>query len=190
MKSRMINEFGADKLGHFASDKTEFYVVDYTEKTDSARSVEVLETFPTDIDPLIVHNPNPLNITTTVFKPQCFMENGKELKQCEGVMYLTENTPESFVVFVEIKDCKPSRTYKYHQEIKEKIITNVELFRRKGLIPENKIVYAVASFPRKDKTDFHNQLIKNTERKQFREKYKVMIKGTNEITIKNSTSIK
>ncbi|GAG91688.1 unnamed protein product, partial [marine sediment metagenome] len=185
-----VNEFGADKLGHYTTDKKEFYVVDYTEKTNSARSVEVLDTIPTDIDPLLVRNPLPLNITTTIFKPQCFMEGGIELKQCEGVMYLTTNTPESWVIFIEIKDCKPSNASKYHKEIKEKIITNVELFRTKGIIPKNKVVYAIASFPRKDKTNFHNQLIKAPEKKQIRDKYKVMIKGANEITIKNKNSIK
>lgn len=189
MKNRIVAEFGEDKLGHFITKKEEFYVVDYTEKTNSARAVEVLETLPTDIDPLIVSNPTPLNITTSIFKPQCFMDGEKELKQCEGVMYLTTNTHTSWVVFIEIKDCKPSRAYKYHKEIKEKIITNVRLFREKGIISPDKVVYAIASFPRKDKTNFHNQLIKAAERKEFRDKYKVMIKGTNEITVKNSVSI-
>lgn len=189
MRNKMVAEFGEDKLGHAITQKTEFYVVDYTEKTNSTRSVEVLETLPTDIDPLTVHNPTPLNITTTIFKPQCFMDGEKELKQCECVMYLTTDTSASWVVFIEIKDCKPSNASKYHKEIKEKIIANVGLFREKGIIPQNKVVYAIASFPRKDKTNFHNHLIKATERKQFRDKYKVMIKGTNEITVKNDVSI-
>jgi hypothetical protein len=185
----MVDEFGEDKLGHFITEEEEFYVVDYTEKTNSVRSVEVLETLPTDIDPLIVRNPTSLNITTSIFKPQCFMDGEKELKQCEGVMYLTSNTHASWVVFIEIKDCKPSRASKYHKEIKEKIITNVTLFREKGIIPQSKVVYAIASFPRKDKTNFHNQLIKAPERKEFRDKYKVMIIGANKITVKNSVSI-
>ena len=189
MKNRMLAEFGEDKLGHLTTQKTEFYVVDYTEKTDSERSVEVLDTLPTDIDPLIVHNSAPLDITTTIFKPQCFMDGKKGLKQCEGVMYLTTNTPESWVVFIEIKDCKPRNASEYHREIKEKFIVNIGLFRDKGIIPQDKVVYAIASFPRKEKTNFHNHFIKATEWKQFRQKHKVMIKGTNEITVKNSVSI-
>lgn len=185
----MVAEFGEDKLGHVTTQKIKFYVVDYTEKTNSARSVEVLNTLPTGIDPLSVHNPTLLNITTTIFKPQCFMDGKKELKQCEGVMYLTTNTTESWVVFIEIKDCKPSNASKYHKEIKEKIIANVGLFREKRIIPQNKVVYAIASFPRKDKTNFHNHLIKPPEWKQIRDKYKVMIKGTNEIKVKNDVII-
>ena len=189
MKSRMVAEFGEDKLGHVTTKKTKFYVVDYTEKTDSERSVEVLETLPTDIDPLIVLNTASLDITTTIFNPQCFMDGTKELKQCEGVMYLTTNTAASCVVFIEIKDCKPKNASEYHKEIKEKIIANVRLFREKGIISEDKVVYAIASFPRKGKTNFHNHFIKATEWKQFRQKYKVMIKGTNKITVKSSVSI-
>ena len=189
MKNRMVAEFGEDKLGHFTTEKEEFYVVDYTEKTDSARSVEVLETLSTDIDPLVVLNPAPFDITTTIFKPQCFMDGDKEFKQCECVMYLTTNTDTSWVVFIEIKDCKPKNASDYHKEIKEKFIVNIDLFREKGIIPQDKVVYAIASFPRKEKTNFHNHFIKATEWKQFREKHKIMIKGTNKITVKNSVSI-
>lgn len=189
MKNRMVSEFGEDKLGHVTTQKTKFYIVDYTEKTNSVRAVEVLETLPTDIDPLTVLNPTSLDITTTIFKPQCFMDGKEELKQCEGVMYLTSNTSESWVVFVEIKDCKPKDVSDYHNEIKEKFIVNIALFRDKEIIPQNKVVYAIASFPRKEKTNFHNHFIKATEWKQFRQKHKVMIKGTNVITVKNNISI-
>jgi hypothetical protein len=189
MKNRMVNEFGEDKLCHVTTRKAMFYVVDYTEKTDSIRSVEVLETYPTDIDPLVVHNPIPLDITTTIFKPQCFMDGKKELKQCEGVMFLTENTPASLVVFIEIKDCKPRNASDFHKEIKEKFTVNIGLFREKGIISQEKIVYAIASFPRKEKTNFHNQFIKAPEMKQFREKHKIMIRGTNKITIKDNERI-
>lgn len=185
----MIDEFGEFKIEHVTTQKMEFYVVDYTEKTDSVRSVEVMETLPTDIDPLIIHNPIPLNITTSIFKPQCFMDGKKELMQCEGVMYLTTNTTESWVVFIEIKDCKPRNASVYHQEIKEKFIVNIDLFRDRKIIPQDKVVYAIASFPRKEKTNFHHHFIKATEWKQFREKHKIMIKGTNEITVKNNVSI-
>lgn len=185
----MVAEFGDDKLRHVTTKKAKFYVVDYSEKTNSSRSVEVLDTFPADIDPLIVHNPIPLDITTTIFKPQCFMDGEKELKQCEGVMYLTANTPPSWIVFIEIKDCKPKNASEYHKEIKEKFTVNIDLFRNKGIIPQEKIVYAIASFPRKEKTNFHNHFIKATEWKQFRKKHKIMIKGTNEITIKDNERI-
>ncbi len=95
----------------------------------------------------------------------------------------------SWLLFVEIKDCKPKNAANYHGEAKEKIIANVQLFRDKKIIDKDKIVYAVVSFPRKARTNFHNHLIKASEWKKFRDDYKIMIKGTNEITIKNERSI-
>ena len=189
MKNRMINEFGENKLRHVSTSKEVFYVVDYTERTNSAKSVEVLETLPTEIDPLIVCNPLTLDITTTIFRPQCFMNGKEELKQCEGVMYLSANTPVSWVVFVEIKDCKPKNVSNYYNEVKEKFIVNINLFRDRKIISSDKVVYAIASFPRKTKTNFHNHFIKATEWKKFREEYKIMIKGTNKMIIKNDKRI-
>jgi hypothetical protein len=189
MRNRLVDKFGEDKLEHITTQKTEFFIVDYTEKTNSLRSVEVMEILPTDIDPLNVFNPKPLKITTSIFKPQSFMDGERELKQCEAVMYLTTNTTESWVVFIEIKDCKPRNVSDYHKEIKEKFIANIGLFRDREIIPKNKVVYAIASFPRKGKINFHNHFIKATEWKQFREKHKIMIKGTNELTVKNNISI-
>ncbi|CAA0205383.1 conserved hypothetical protein [Tenacibaculum maritimum] len=189
MKDNMNAEFGQDKLRHVTTQKDKFYIVDYTERTNSAKSVEVLERLPPDIPPLKILNPTSLNISTTIFKPQCFMDGDRELKQCEGVMYLTSNTLESFIIFIEIKDCKPKNVSAYHKEMKEKFLVNIALFRSKGIIPENKIVYAIASFPRKGKTNFHNHFIKATEWKQLRKEHKLMIKGTNSITIKDKIKV-
>lgn len=93
------------------------------------------------------------------------------------------------MLFVEIKDCKPKNASVYHQEAKNKILENVHLFRNKGILEKKKVVYAIISFPRKEKSNFHNHIIKATEWKQIRDKYKIMIKGTNEITIKNNKTI-
>ena len=188
MRNKLNANFGEVKLVHTIKDKKEFYVVDFTERTKSARSVEVLET--PDIDPLTINNPDKLSITTSIFKPQSLVhENNKVIKQCECVMYLTTNTSSTWVLFIEIKDCKPSNASVYHKDVKEKIITNVGFFREKGIIPSDKKVYAVVSFPRKGKTNFHNHLIKSPEQKHFRDLHKIMIKGTNEITIKNDRTI-
>lgn len=99
---------------------------------------------------------------------------------------LTENV---WVLFVEIKDCKAKNASNYHKEAKEKIIANVQLFRDKRILDANKIVHAVVSFPRKAKTNYHNHLIKASEWKQFRDNYKIMLKGTNEVRVKNERSV-
>ena len=59
--------------------------------------------------------------------------------------------------------------------------------RDKNIIARNKRVYANISFPRRNKTDYFNQLIKNP--KDFRDKHKIILRGTNKLKIKNSTTI-
>ena len=190
MKNKIESVFDASKFKYVSYSDKYLYVVDYTERTNSARSVEVHNVKPTDIDALIVNNPTEINISTSIFMPQCFIdENGIEPKQCECVLYPTILSVGSWILFIEIKDCKPKNASDYHKEAKEKIIANVQLFRDKAIIDSDKIVYAVVSFPRKAKTNFHNQFIKTFEQKKFRDDYKIMVKGTNEITIKNEKSI-
>lgn len=190
MKSRIERAFDATRFSHVSFADKELHVVDYTERTASVRSVEVHNTKPTDIDSLTIHNPTELSISTSIFTSHSFFdENSYEPKQCECIMTPTALSPDSFVLFIEIKDCKPKNVSDYHKEVKEKVLKNVRFFRDKGILKNNKVVYAVISFPRKDKTNFHNHLIKATEWKQIRDKHKIMIKGTNEITIKNEKSI-
>lgn len=190
MKSKIDTVFDPSKFSHISFSDEELHIVDYTERTNSARSVEVHNVKPLDIDSLIIHNSTKIDISTSIFKPQCFIgADGEELKQCECVMCPTNLTKDTWVLFVEIKDCKAKNVSNYHKEVKEKIIVNVQLFRDKNILEKNKIVYAVVSFPRKGKTNFHNNLIKSPEQKQFRDDYKIMIKGTNEIRVKNEKSI-
>ena len=190
MRNKIESVFDANKFKYVSFSDNCLYVVDYTDKTASVRSVEVHNVKPNDIESLIIHNPTKINISTSIFTPHCFIdENGKEPKQCECVMSPTVLSAHSWVLFVEIKDCKPKNAANYHKDAKEKIIDNVQLFRDKKIIDDNKLVYAVVSFPRKGKTNFHNHLIKTSEQKKFRDDYKIMIKGTNEITIKDEKTI-
>jgi hypothetical protein len=190
MKSKIEAVFDARKFGYVSFSDKELHVVDYTERTTSARSVEVHNVKPVDIDSLTIFNPTEIDISTSIFKPQCFIgADGKEPKQCECVMSPTILTKDAWILFIEIKDCKPKNVSNYHKEVKEKIIANVQLFRDKNILDENKVVYAVISFPRKEKTNYHNHLIKASEWKRFRDDYKIMIKGTNEVRVKNEKNI-
>lgn len=190
MKNKIEAVFGAQNFVHVSFSDKELYVVDYTNRTDSIRSVEVLNTKPIDLVPLTVCNPTGMDISTTIFKTQCFLGvDGKEPKQCECVMSPANLTKDAWVLFVEIKDCKPKNISGYHQEAKEKIIANVQLFREKHILEEDKVVYAVVSFPRKEKANYHSHLIPASEWKRFRDDYKIMIKGTNAIRIKDEMRI-
>lgn len=149
MKSKIEAVFESQKFTHISFADKELHIVDYTERTDSVRSVEVHNVKPMDIDSLIIHNPTQIDISTSIFTPHCFIdENGCESKQCECVMSPTNLTENVWVLFVEIKDCKA-----------------------------------------KNASNYHNHLIKASEWKQFRDNYKIMLKGTNEVRVKNERSV-
>ena len=119
---------------------------------------------------------------------KCFRdEHGKEPENCEGVFYLTNSTNETWVLFLEIKDCKVMNISRYFEDAKKQIINVVKIFRNKNIINQDKKVYANISFPQRNKTDYYHQLIKNP--KDFRDKHKIILRGTNKLVIKNDTTI-
>ena len=188
MKSKIIAEFGIDKL-EITENITfsKIYITDLTQSTKGKEGVKIFSEKPPNIDTLLIENPE-LNITATFFKPLCFRdEHGKEPENCEGVFYLTNSTDHTWVLFLEIKVCKPKNISDYFEKAKKQIINVVKIFRKKNIIARNKIVYANISFPRRNKTDYYNQLIKNP--KYFRDNHKIILRGTNHLKIESSTTI-
>ena len=188
MKSKIIAALGNDKLEHRDNiTSPQIHVIDLTQRTNGEQGIEIYFAKPQGIDTLLIENPN-LNISATFFKPQCFRdEHGKEPNNCEGVFYLTNSTNETWLLFFEIKDCKAMNISRYFEDAKKQIIKVVEIFRSRNIISQNKKVYANISFPRRNKTDYYHQLIKNP--KDFRDKYKIILRGTNRLKIENSTKI-
>ena len=189
MKNKIIAALGNDKLEHKENiTYPQIHVIDLTQRTNSVQSVEIYPAKPPDIDTLLIENPNSLDISATFFKPQCFKdEHGKEPENCEGVFYLTNSTDKTWVLFFEIKDSKAKNISDYFEKAKKQIIKVVEIFRDKQIISHDKKVFANISFPRRNKTDFYNQLIKDP--KYFIDEYKIILYGTNKLTIKSDVEI-
>ena len=190
MKNKLIKAFGNDKLEHKEHiTYPQIHVADLTNRTNSREKLKIYDSLPKRIDTLLIENPN-LDITATFFKPQCFQnEKREEPDNCEGVFYLSNSTDKTWILFLEIKDCKAKNISEYFSKTKEQIKSVVQIFRDKQIIPQGKMVYANISFPRRNKTDFFNQLIKHGEKKGFIDNYKIFIRGTNQLKIKNETTI-
>ena len=190
MKNKIISTFGDAYLKHIENiDYPQIHIVDLTERTKSAQGIEIYNEQPEGIDSLLIENPN-LNITATFFKPQCFLhESGYEPDNCEGVFYMSDSTNETWVLFLEIKDCKAKNISNYFVKAKKQIINVVRIFRAKKIITENKRVYANISFPKSNKNVFFSHLIEPGEAKSFLDNYNIFIRGTNKLKIKSSTKI-
>ena len=190
MKDKITTAFGVDKLEHKLNiNFPQIHVVDLTERTQSVKGLEIYDTKPNGIDTLLIENPN-LDITATFFKPQCFInERGEEPDNCEGVFYLSKPNEQSWVLFIEIKDCKSKNISKYFEKTKTQVINVVQIFRDKSIISRDKKVYANISFPRRNKKDYYNQLIQSGEKMEFLHNHKIFIRGTNNLKIKNEQTI-
>ena len=189
MKDKLNATFGSDKLEHKENiTYPQIHVIDLTRRTKGKKAMEIYDTKPEGIDTLLMENQG-VNISATFFKPQCFMyETGKEPDNCEGVFYPTDSTDKTWLLFLEIKDCNRTNISQYFRKAKKQIVQIVQIFREKNVIAQNKDVYANISFPR-EKARFYNQLIKPGESKGFFDKYKIRIRGTNHLKIKNTTII-
>jgi hypothetical protein len=174
---------------HFVeTSSSEIHVVDYTDKTNSVRDIEFLDCKPSDIESLKLVNSDHLSISAAVFENRCIIDTktNKELSHCECAVFPSENDDTTWVLFIEIKDCKPKNIGQYFSKTKEQVIKTVAEFREKGLIARDKNVHALISFPNRNKVDYYNQLIQQGERQWFLHQHKIIIKGTNILTIKNN----
>ena len=136
------------------------YVADFTERTNSARKVEIHTAEPCvpdsgeSMDCLKVNNRDKVGLEFCLFDDRQFKdEEGKDISHCECCFFLTENA--SGLGFVEIKDCKAKNVATYKDKMKEQILSTVHLFRSSGIVDEQK-VYGILSFPRKKKMLFND----------------------------------
>ena len=136
------------------------YVADFTERTNSARKVEIHTAEPClpdsgeSMDCLKVNNRDKVGLEFCLFDDHQFKdEEGKDISHCECCFFPTENA--SGLGFVEIKDCKAKNVATYKDKMKEQILSTVHLFRSSGIVDKQK-VYGILSFPRKKKMLFND----------------------------------
>ena len=136
------------------------YVADFTERTNSARKVEIHTAEPCvpdsgeSMECLKVNNRDKVGLEFCLFDDHQFKdEEGNDISHCECCFFPTENA--SGLGFVEIKDCKAKNVATYKDKMKEQILSTVHLFRSSGIVDEQK-VYGILSFPRKKKMLFND----------------------------------
>ena len=117
------------------------YVADFTERTNSARKVEIHTAEPCvpdsgeSMDCLKVNNRDKVGLEFCLFDDHQFKdEEGNDISHCECCFFPTENA--SGLGFVEIKDCKAKNVATYKDKMKEQILSTVHLFRSSGIVDE------------------------------------------------------
>lgn len=192
MKNRILAAYPGSTFGTTASPR--IYIADFSKRTNKAREVEIHETQPCDpndntidMDCCVVANIGSMQIDYNIFKDNQFKnEENEDMKHGECCLFPHVNNDKTWILFIEIKDCKGSRISKYKQDVKDKLILNVGEFRKHGIILNNN-VYGVVSFPRR-KTAFNEMIVSDyTEYKRFYQEYGIHLVPVNEMTVKDDT---
>ena len=186
MKSRIQTAY-SQSIFQSSSAET-IYVADFTERTNSARKVEIHIATPCvpdsskSIDCLKLNNRDKIELEFCLFDNHQFKdEEDKDISHCECCFFPTENA--SGLGFVEIKDCKAKNVATYKDKVKEQILSTVHLFRSSGIVEKQK-VYGIISFPRKKKmlfNDFPYRDIYETTR--WVKEYGIHLVAANEVNV-------
>ena len=175
----------------------EIYIADFSDRTLSARGIEVHNTPPVcpedpakPMDCVILHNPNQIEIDVNIFHDNQFKsDKGQDLRHCECSIFPTLNHDRSWVVMLEIKDCKQKNISTYKDDVIEQIISTTDIFRQKNIITTHK-VYGVISFPR-SKMSFNNTIFGMPPMyKELKRRHNILFAAANKISINDSSSIK
>lgn len=173
------------------------YIADFSERTQKARGVEVYNTLPIspddpqkNMDCVRIKNPSYLELDFNIFDDHQFKNSqGKDLRHCECCIFPSVNNEHSWVIMLEIKDCKPKNISSYKDDVIDQIISTTDIFRSKNIISTHK-VYGIISFPR-NKVSFNNTIFgMPPEYMRLKKKHKILFVATNEIEIQNNSGIK
>ncbi|MCK8622360.1 hypothetical protein [Prevotella sp. E13-27] len=145
-------------LGHsviVVESSPDIYVADMTNRSQNTRGIEITDHQQPSpdgngmMDSLVFHNPNILSVDFCIFDDHDFKHpyELRDDKHCEGCMYPTLHDPASWMVFVEIKDCKPQYIKEYKKEAKRQIFNAVKAFCHRKIILKERI-YGIISCPR------------------------------------------
>lgn len=173
------------------------YVADFSERTQKARGVEVHSIPPFCpnnpsklMDCVTIQNTSSILIDFNIFDDHQFKDTqGNDIRHCECCIYPSINHDKSWIVMLEIKDCKPKNISAYKDDVIEQIISTTNIFRSKNIITTHK-VYGVVSFPR-NKVSFNNTIFgMPPEYKKLKKQHNILFAGVNKIEIVNDSTLR
>lgn len=174
----------------------DIYIADMRLRSQNERGVEVssfLQQSPDgkgDMDSVHLDNPELLSMDFAIFDDNQFKRaDGRDDIHCEGCFYPTLSDPQSWMAFLEIKDCKPRNYSEYKRHAKRQIFQSVKAFFQKGIIKEEKI-YGIISIPRKH-TEFNDTLfVDSVEIRRLKHFTGIRYYGSNEVLIMDDMRIR
>lgn len=133
-------------------------------------------------------NPNMLSVCCDKFPENALpIKKGRFSQQCECVLFPHEeaDVADNWLLFIETKYAKDEikardERNNYPQKMVGQIEATAEYFRNKGILEENKVVYAIVSFPMLDNYNawFDQNLIH-----EALAKHRIIVRATNQAKI-------
>ena len=127
------------------------FVIDYTEINGG--EVEILDTNPGH-DCVHLSNENNIEVYYVAFQNNALKVNKPEgqVEQCECVLFPTSLSNENWVLFIETKYSSSFKSamydkFDYPNKMINQIISTVNYFRENNILPADKQVQAIISFP-------------------------------------------
>lgn len=139
-------------------------------------------------------NPSMLSVFCDKFPENALpIKKGCFSQQCECILFPQDEAEDTdnWRLFIETKYAKDEAKARdernnYPQKMVGQIEATVEYFRNKGILEENKVVYAIVSFPMLDNYNawFDQNLIH-----EALAKHQIIVRATNQTKIKNKRVI-
>lgn len=139
-------------------------------------------------------NPSMLSVFCDKFPENALpIKKGCFSQQCECILFPQDEAEDTddWRLFIETKYAKDEAKARdernnYPQKMVGQIEATVEYFRNKGILEENKVVYAIVSFPMLDNYNawFDQNLIH-----EALAKHQIIVRATNQAKIKNKKVI-
>jgi hypothetical protein len=176
-------------------DSENIYVIDY--KNINGGEVNVLENKPVE-NSVHLTNENRINVYFVTFKENALRVNipSGQVKQCECVLFPTSLNAEDWVLFIETKYTSSlknamDKKVDYPNTMIDQIISTVKYFRDNKILPINKKVLAIVSFPTLIEA-FSEAFFTRSRltREEISINHKILLKPSNNGAIKSQTRIK
>lgn len=129
---------------------TELYVVDWKDENNGGITFEDKDLGRAAV---VLHNPAELEVCCDKFEENALpIKKGQYNSQCECVLFPDKAKRNEWVLFVEMKYAKDDfkaqdPRNQYPQKMVSQIVKTVEYFRNKQILPDEKMVNAIVSFP-------------------------------------------
>lgn len=195
MRNRILASFPNSVFQNHSD--SNIFIADFTKRTESVRHVEVHAIQPQCpknnanlMDCFKIMNPSNHDIEFNVFDDNQFKDaQGNDLRHCECCIFPSENHDKSWVVMLEIKDCKPRNISNYKDDVIEQIISTTNIFRQKNIITTHK-VYGIVAIPR-CKVSFNNTIFgMPPDYMSLKKQHKILFAAGNVIQITDNSTMK